>query len=508
MKKNLFAVLIFLCLTAIGVSAQNVKVSGTISDSTGPLPGSVVMVKGTSNGTVTDLDGKYEITVGAKDILEVSCLGYLTAEVEVAGRSVINVTLEVEAETLNDVVVLGYGIAQKKQDLSASVGVIQSPDKITMRNITSSTAMLQGQIPGVTVQQNSGDPTAGHSLVIRGQGSPSGDSVLWVVDGVPGASIPAESEIASMVVLKDAASAAIYGAQSGAGGVIIVTTKSAQVADGVKVEYDGQVSFSNPIKLIQGLTATEAIEMRHKACENAGVADFLAGFDDPAFLEYMSTQRTNWVDEITRTAINHHHKVAVGIGTEHAKSRFTANYWDNEGTMLNTFDKGIDLNFKGDYDLNKWVKLTENATWKTSRNRGTNTTSESKGTYICALFAPSFAPAYNPDGTYADTFPSEFKYAGGLMGDTYHPLRLLLGDDNWNNWMSFETHTALQIHDIVPGLKFTSRFSYWLSHNYYKNYHYYRYENTGRQESSSSASDQLDEGASYSTNWKTENTLS
>lgn len=135
------------------------------------------------------------------------------------------VTLKEDTGLLDEVVVLGYGANARKQDLSAAVGVLSNTDDLTVRPVSSTESLLQGQLAGVTVQSNGGDPTSTPSIVIRGQGSQNGDNVLWVVDGVPGAPIASMSDIESIVVLKDAASAAIYGAQSGAGGVILVTTK-------------------------------------------------------------------------------------------------------------------------------------------------------------------------------------------------------------------------------------------------------------------------------------------
>lgn len=507
MKHKLFALFAVLSLVAFSASAQDSKVSGNVKDSDGEAAiGAGVQIKGTSIGTVTDLDGNFTIECKKGQTLVISYLGYKDTEVVVDGKP-INVTLESDSSVLDEVVILGYGIAQKKQDLSASVGVMKDPQKIAMRSVTGSTAMLQGQIPGVTVQENNGDPTAGHSMVIRGQGSPSGDGVLWIVDGVPGAAIPSVSEIESMVVLKDAASAAIYGAQSGAGGVVIVTTKQAKRTEGVQLEYDGQVNLARPTNIIHGLTAQELIDMRRQSCLNAGQGDFLTGYDQD-FIDYISTNRTDWVDAVTRLAVSHRHNAAISFGNEYAKNRISFSYNDKEGTFLNTFSKGVNVNYKGDFDINKYIKITENLNWSHGRSRGTNTSSETSGTLINAIYAPSFSPEWGENGEFASWLPAKWQSETGLLGDCYNPLRQLLGDDNWNSNNNFQTHTSLQIHDILPGLRFTSRYSYWLSHNIYKNFHYYRYEVTGRQETSSSAASSLSEGGSYSTNWKTENTLS
>ena len=172
---------------------------------------------------------------------------------------------------LKEVVVLGYGTNARKQDLSASVGIISNTEKLVTRPVTSTESMLQGQLPGVTITANGGDPTSTPRIVIRGQGSQNGDNVLWVVDGVPGAPITSMSDIESIVVLKDAASAAIYGAQSGAGGVILVTTKQAQKGK-PSISYDGIMGIRQATNLPQSLTAEEQIRMRQASYTHAGLS--------------------------------------------------------------------------------------------------------------------------------------------------------------------------------------------------------------------------------------------
>ena len=225
-SKKLFGLLAgLMCLAAtFGAQAQNMTVRGTVNDAAGPVVGAVVLSGGAN--AVTDADGAFSISVPSNAVLEVSCLGYVTQQVPVNGRASILIVLEEDAEVLQEAVALGYGAQTKKKDLSASVGIVGNPSKIVERPVTSPTLMLQGQVPGVVVANDGGKPTSGQSMVIRGQGSRNGDSVLWVVDGVPGVGINSfsMSDIESIVVLKDAASAAIYGATSGAGGVILVTT--------------------------------------------------------------------------------------------------------------------------------------------------------------------------------------------------------------------------------------------------------------------------------------------
>ena len=214
-------------------SAQGkITVTGRVVDSDNlPVIGAAIVVQGSSQGVAVDSDGNFSITVDKNALLVVSSLGYQEQVVNVAGRTNINITLTADTLTLEDAIAVGYGAQTRRQDLSASVGVIKSVDKLTARPVASTQEMLQGQIAGVTVTSDGGDPTSSPNIVIRGQGSRNGDSVLWVVDGVPGAPIVSTNDIESIVVLKDAASAAIYGATSGAGGVILVTTKKAKAGE-------------------------------------------------------------------------------------------------------------------------------------------------------------------------------------------------------------------------------------------------------------------------------------
>ena len=176
-----------------------------------------VIVAGTTNGTYTNGEGHFTISAPVGATLHFSFIGYKTYEYKVEKSvSDLKITLREDAQALDELVVLGYGVNARKQDLSASVGVIDNTDALSARPVSSPEGMLQGQLAGVTVQSVGGDPTGLPNIVIRGQGSQNGDNVLWVVDGIPGAPITSVSDIESIVVLKDAASAAIYGAQSGA----------------------------------------------------------------------------------------------------------------------------------------------------------------------------------------------------------------------------------------------------------------------------------------------------
>lgn len=486
---------------------QSIKLYGTVIDETGlPVIGASVMVKGTTNGTITDVDGKFELTVGNNDVLSVSYIGYETQEIRPSGNNLV-ITLKENSQMLNEVVVLGYGANARKQDLSASIGVVDNTESLATRPVSSTEGMLQGQLAGVTVQANGGDPTATPNIVIRGQGSQNGDNVLWVVDGVPGAPIASLSDIESIVVLKDAASAAIYGAQSGAGGVVLVTTKKAKEG-APSVSYDGTYGIRQAVNLIEPLNAEEEIEMRKLSYGNANM-DLPDGWDvtkNP----WIATTRTNWMDEIFRTAFYQRHNLAINVGTENSSNRLSLSYDNDEGVLINTFNKNLSLRYNGKFKLNKWATVSQDFVWKNTQKRSSDTNSGYTGAVIAAMYMPPSATVYNPlDGSYGGTTTEDPAYIekygsnfADIHGDAVNPVRLLEADNIYDKTTSVWSTTNLEIANIIPGLKFNSRFTYNVENNYYKQFSPIRDE-VGKPDLSNS----LTESSYRGDTWKTENTL-
>ena len=410
---------------------------------------------------------------------------------------------------LQEAVALGYGAQTKKKDLSASVGIVNNADELAARPVTNTEGMLQGQIPGVTISNNGGSPDSTPSIIIRGQGSRNGDSVLWVVDGVPGAPITSMNDIESIVVLKDAASAAIYGATSGAGGVILVTTKKGN--KGIHVEYDVVAGFRAASNLPRPLNAQEEIQMRKTSYANAGLT-LPVGWDT-SVNPWIATTRTNWMDEIFRTAFYQRHSVTLNYGSEHLKSRLTFNYQDNPGVLVGTYRKDLGIRYAGDYQMNKYIKITEDLSWGDTSSHGTNTSSAYTGTVLSAIYMPASAEAYATAGPNAGSFggtttedPAYIAQYGSnfgdIHGDAVNPLRLLLADTQYNHSNRFYTTTGLEIANIVKGLKFRSSFTYNLNQNLYKRFTPKRPE-IGKPELSNS----LEWSTTKNEGWRTENTL-
>lgn len=345
-------------------------------------------------------------------------------------------------------------------------------------------------------------------IVIRGQGSQNGDNVLWVVDGVPGAPITSMNDIESIVVLKDAASAAIYGAQSGAGGVVLVTTKKAKEG-APTLTYDGTFGFRQATNLIEPLNAEEQVEMRRRSYENAGQA--LPDGWNVTKNPWVGTTRTDWMDAIFRTAFYQRHNIALNVGTDKSSSRLSLSFDNDQGTLINTYKKNLALRYNGKMQLNKWITISEDLVWKNTTSRSKETDNDAyTGPILSAVYMPASATIYNPlDGSYGGTTTEDpayiEKYGSNFAdahGDAVNPVRLLEAENLYNKTSDVWSTTSLEIGNVLPGLKFVSRFTYNLQNYYYKKFNPIRDE-VGKPNLSNNVQEQ-----SYRMDaWKTENTL-
>lgn len=325
--------LLFALLAGTPVVLAQTTITGSISDSTGPLPGASVVVKGTTVGASADFDGNYSIDVpqGASTLV-FSYVGYAAQEIEIAGRTTINVTMTEDAQALSEVVVVGYG-TQRKADLTGAVGSIDAVE-IVKQPIVSPDQVLAGTISGVNITNRSGDPGAPVSVNIRGVGTLSADAnPLYVIDGVPlvgtnnitvNTSSTTDSnplasinpnDIESIDVLKDAASAAIYGAR-GANGVIIITTKKGSKGD-PRVTYDGYASFASARDRIDVLNIEQYLSIQQEL-----------GRD---FSSFSGQPEVDWQDAIFKTGFVQNHNIGVSGGGENGTYYISGSYLDNEG---------------------------------------------------------------------------------------------------------------------------------------------------------------------------------
>ena len=357
-------VLLFLfCLLPLGAWAQNI-VKGTVNDSAGePIIGATVKVNGTQRGAITDLNGQFSIAAAPNASLTISYIGYETQTVNVEGRKQITITLKDDSKVIDEVVVVGYGV-QKKSDLTGAVASIKSDD-IKGLSTTDAGAALQGKAAGVQII-NPGGPGEAADIRIRGYSSNSGNiGPLLIVDGLKVDNIQYldPSMIESMEVLKDAASAAIYGAQAG-NGVVLITTKT-----GAKGGNKAQISYSSKFT-IQSLGKRAEI---FDAPEYIAYHKYLGDIDD-ALLQANNYkgQNTNWYDEVFENSLAHQHNLTVQGGNQHGHFLASLNILDNNGIVKGNKDvyKRFTGQINADYNITPWLNVSSNTSFEKWKTKG------------------------------------------------------------------------------------------------------------------------------------------
>jgi TonB-linked SusC/RagA family outer membrane protein len=338
-------------LLALSASAQNRTVTGTVTDgaSGDPVPFASIVVKGTSNWTTTDLDGKYAVAAPANGILSVEILGYVSQEVAVDGRSVVNIVLDPDLDQLSESVVIGYGVQQKKLLTGSTIQV--KGDDLAKLNTTTALGALQSQSPGVTITQSSGQPGEGFKVNIRGMGTIGDSEPLYVIDGVAGGSLSAlnPADIESIDVLKDAASAAIYGARA-ANGVILVTTKQGKEGRSV-LSYDAYYGKQYISKMPDLLNAQEYMDALDLMFKNEGVAltDWASVLPSSLYqsIKNGSWKGTNWMEEAyNRGAPTMNHAINLTGGTADHKYSIGLSYTAQEGILGYNKIKPVNADFQ------------------------------------------------------------------------------------------------------------------------------------------------------------------
>lgn len=391
---------LWIALWVVGLSAltavaqNNVRVSGTVIDATfdEPFIGVTVQALGTTMGTTTNLDGRFEIEVPVGTELRFSFVSYKPVTHKVSGpESNLRIEMHEDSQALEELVVIGYG-ASRKEDLSTSISTM-SVGKELKSGPSNLSSVMQGRLPGVTIQNNGGDPLSGAELNIRGKGSRGGDAVLYVVDGVPGAPFNVE-DVENITVLKDAASAAIYGASVGSGGVIVITTKKGS-AGKMKVSFNGSYSFKNATKKPQVTTAGQYVKIWNYLADNEGVQLPVAA--NVEAYPYGAIHRTNWMDEIFRTGALQHYAATLSGGSDKLQSIFSLSYDRNEGILLNTYSEKIGGRLNVDYTITDWLSLNQNVNFTYTNGQGGVWDRGHEGIIMDAAFYPTSATVYELD---------------------------------------------------------------------------------------------------------------
>ena len=435
------------------LNAQTVKgtvISGTDNE---PLIGASVMVQGTKVGAVTDLDGNFVISAKTGQTLEVSYLGFITQKVKVNG-SVINVTLNEDKHSLDEVVVVGYGVQKKKLVTGATVQL--KGDDIAKLNTTNPLTAMQGQTPGVNIVSTSGQPGAAMSVTIRGLGTVGNSQPLYLIDGVGGDITTLNpADIESIDVLKDAASAAIYGAQA-ANGVVLVTTKSGK--EGVsKITYDGYVGWQTLARKFEMLNSNQYMQIMDEARLNSGMSPVdwasLTSIRDANGNVY----NTDWIDQaVDNGALTTSHSLAFTGGSKTSTYSISGGYTGQDGLI-----GGSDVSYYKRYNLransehkmfNGLITIGEHIGFVYKDSRGMNTGNIYNNNLRGAFSASPIYPVYDADGNYNSTVGTDWNVNDGNPYGT-----MMMNRYNQSKGTSVDANVYIQIEPI-KNLKLRSVF--------------------------------------------------
>ena len=427
-------------ITKVSASAiqdeKSVKVSGKVTDKGGlPIPGTTVVVKGTTTGVITDANGTYSLSnIPANATLQFSFVGMKTQEVKVGNQTVINVVVEEESIGIEEVVAIGYGV-QRKSDLAGSVGIANA-DQILKYSSFSALQGLKGKVAGVNIFTNSGNPSGNTRVIIRGVNSINTSSnPLYVVDGVQMSDFQFinPNDIERVEVLKDASAAAIYGAR-GANGVILVTTKRGSgEGEGVTVSYNGWVSLGVLAKKVDLMNSDEFMQMQDagfanfsKYSQSQNSAGTVVNRTDPLLFDAQGKPlyNTDWQEEATRDVISQNHQFSIQQQGKTSSVGAFLNYTDQQGIMLNSYMKR--LNAKLTYDANPkpWlstgVNLMVNHIWANDLDE----TGGGQTARRTMWEMPSIIPVRFPDGSWSNSQFTGNKLNMGLeaMSNPVHEL--------------------------------------------------------------------------------------
>ncbi|MCW0481875.1 SusC/RagA family TonB-linked outer membrane protein [Gaoshiqia sediminis] len=442
---------------------QNVTVTGVVSGENGePIPGATVVVKGTSNGTITDFDGKYSLgNVPADATLQFSFVGMKLVEIPVSGRTQINATLQEETIGLEEVVAIGYGTMRKK-DVTGSVASV-SGEQLAAVPVSNVAQAIQGRLPGVNVTSQDGRPDAEISIRVRGGGSISqSNDPLILIDGIPGniSDIPADM-VENIDVLKDASSTAIFGAR-GANGVILVTTKRGKEGD-VTVSYSGYAKFNTPTGYLDALSPYDYLEQKWGLLDvyfgqtyttpfqqlwgiGAHTGSNSAGID-----AYKNVSRYNLQKDVYNSSFSHNHDLTVTGGTNKTKVIFTVNYLDEDGMKLNSYAKRATASLKLDQKIGEKLKFNLDLRYTDRETMGNEGTTSGYGSALSGSYR--FRPIAMEDikGDLAIFDDSSLGEENFVMDDMYNPVNVIKDRENLTLRQSLRSTAGLN-WEIIKGL--------------------------------------------------------
>ena len=399
-----YLTMVVLLFMSISMFAQQHSVKGTVVDQNGqPIIGMTVMEQGTQNGTTTDIDGNYQITVSkGTATLEFTALGYQTVVEAVNNRAVVDVVSAEEAMVLDAVVAIGYGSVRKK-DLTTAVSTVSTED-MKLRPVTEASGFIQGKVAGVTVQQTSGQPGSGMTIRVRGASSiASSNDPLYVVDGVPvgtgsyAIAYLSPQDIETMQILKDASSAAIYGSRA-ANGVVLITTKQGKKSKGAQVNFSAYVGLQDVRRSYEVLNTAEYLDLM----DELGSSAFSCPEEERALLK----DQTDWFEETYQTGVTQNYQISVSNANDKMKYYVGAGYSDEQGVLSSAFNKRINVKANAESELFDWLTVGTNLAYSHYKNNGiiSGTGSNRAGVVMAVINTPTYAPVYDENGVFYTKF--------------------------------------------------------------------------------------------------------
>lgn len=456
---NLVLLMMFCCCNLL---AQNISVAGKVMDAASePVIGASVTVKGTTNGTITDFDGKFTLQVQKGDVLHISYIGYVGQDVKVTGSQPITVVMKEDTETLDEVVIVGTSM--KKSDLTGAVSSVSSK-VLQEKPVTNVNQALQGRVAGVFISQGA-KPSDDASIKIRGINTINGSTdPIYVVDGLvmdntySGFNAVNVNDVASIEVLKDASATALYGSR-GSNGVVVITTKKGKRGEG-KVTYDGWIGFQSYANTPKTMDTKQLFELRKEAYVNgyhqtnpdgdvnAYINDVVMGsnsvFADYEFESYKNNSNYDWLDKVSRTGVQHNHVVSLSNGTDKGTYYISFGYTDNKGLIEKSEQKKYTGRINADQQIKSWLKVGTNTSFTRTEN-----TLVDDGVMNRARCANPMLPISEDIMT--------LNWQGKYDENAFNPIRSLRVDEDlvYNRLMS---STYININPI-EGLNFRSTFS-------------------------------------------------
>ncbi len=502
---------------AMGIMQQTKRITGTVLDERGEaVIGANVIEKGTTNGVMTGLDGEFSLEVKPGSVIEISYIGYVSQDIPVTNQSTLKVVLKEDSKSLDEVVVVGYGVQKKKLVTGATVQV--KGDNIQKLNTTNVLGALQSQTPGVNITSTSGQPGEGYKINIRGAGTNGSTTPLYIIDGVPGdINNLSPADIESIDVLKDAASAAIYGARA-ANGVIIVTTKQGKQGK-IMVTFDGYVGWQNVARMPELLDARQYMGVMDQLNFNTGAQPYnwLNYMSQEQYNRYMSGEDkgTNWLDEIrNKNALTMNYALNLTGGSDFSKFSTGVSYTKQDGILgkpcASEFSRfTVRMNSEhvlwrnNDLDV---ITFGENFFYNHNERSGISTGNQYGNNISNMLRANPLIPVYNENGDYYmyDDLLSDgwFNY----NSYTSNPIASMSFKDQGNNKSKNYALTMVGWLKVQPmkGLTYRGQVGYKQSASNYRSYNYaYKINDSGDQ----NTVDNVHQNMSIGWSWSVENTI-